>query len=127
MTKEEKKAYFKNYYNKMKEENPNYYKDCYKKYYEKNKEDRQNYFIKWHYNITREEYNELFNNQEGKCAICGRHQSEINHRLCVDHDHATQEIRGLLCKRCNTVLGQLNILDLSKIFNYLKINFKLEI
>lgn len=39
-----------------------------------------------------------------KCAICGRAPEEGFH-LAIDHSHASGEIRGLLCNRCNTGLG----------------------
>ena len=42
--------------------------------------------------------------QGGLCAICGRKQPEK--WLAVDHDHETGVIRGLLCSRCNSGLGQ---------------------
>jgi len=42
--------------------------------------------------------------QEGKCAICGRRPTQFR-RLCIDHDHRTGEIRGLLCDYCNTTIG----------------------
>lgn len=57
------------------------------------------------YGITEEEYNDIFNKQNGCCAICGTHQSELSRPLGVDHDHETGEIRGLLCYKCNTGLG----------------------
>ena len=60
------------------------------------------------FKITEEEYNKLFNVQEGKCRICGRHQSVLNKRLGVDHDHVTGKIRGLLCNNCNLILGHAN-------------------
>lgn len=60
------------------------------------------------YGITLEQYNLLFLKQEGKCAICGTHQSELPKRLYVDHCHITKTIRGLLCYKCNTGLGQFN-------------------
>jgi Recombination endonuclease VII len=52
--------------------------------------------------MTVEEYEKLFEEQEGRCAICGRDQET---KLAVDHDHQTGERRGLLCKQCNVGLG----------------------
>ena len=50
-------------------------------------------------------YDEMFTKQEGRCAICGRHQSELPKALCVDHVHNTGEIRALLCSDCNLGIG----------------------
>lgn len=61
--------------------------------------------LKRKYGISKEEYDLLYDKQKGCCAICGRHQSELKVALCVDHDHATGKIRGLLCKNCNLLLG----------------------
>jgi len=57
------------------------------------------------YGITLEEYNDMFIEQDGCCAICGIHQSELNYSLCVDHNHETGNVRGLLCRGCNANLG----------------------
>lgn len=54
--------------------------------------------------ITLEEYDEKFGIQNGRCAICGRHQSEIKRRLDVDHNHKTGQVRGLLCRMCNLII-----------------------
>ena len=56
-------------------------------------------------NINIEEYDNLFSQQKGKCAICGRHQSEMKFRLAVDHNHTTGLVRGLLCNKCNFVVA----------------------
>ena len=53
--------------------------------------------------ITNEEYESKYAKQEGKCSIC----KESFDSLCVDHNHDTGEIRGLLCKKCNLGLGNL--------------------
>lgn len=57
------------------------------------------------YSITAQEYNFLFEKQQGCCDICGTHQTELKRRLAVDHCHTTGSIRGLLCTSCNTHLG----------------------
>jgi hypothetical protein len=49
-------------------------------------------------------YNEYLKLQEGKCAICGT-TKYTNKDWCADHDHATNQPRGLLCGRCNAGLG----------------------
>ena len=69
------------------------------------REHRKNYELQWHYGIGLEEYNEMLNQQGGKCvcgAFTGRNNAEALH---VDHDHNTGLIRGLLCHRCNRAIG----------------------
>ncbi len=61
--------------------------------------------LKYRYGITYEDYNKLFNKQNGLCAGCYRHQAQFKRRLNVDHDHKTGKVRGLLCMKCNTLLG----------------------
>lgn len=57
--------------------------------------------LKRNFGITVEQYEELFEKQNGRCAICGRHQFEFDKNFAVDHCHETREIRGLLCTFCN--------------------------
>jgi len=52
-------------------------------------------------------YYEMMNAQAGQCASCGTHQNDLKMALCVDHDHITNQIRGLLCKPCNLAEGYL--------------------
>jgi hypothetical protein len=68
-------------------------------------ENKRNYNLKRLYNITIEDYNNIFNNQNGYCAICGKHQLEFKRAFAVDHDHITGKVRGLLCMKCNADLG----------------------
>lgn len=59
------------------------------------------------YGITLGQYEEMLKNQDGKCAICkGECNRSTTNRLCVDHDHKTGQVRGLLCFKCNTGLGR---------------------
>ena len=74
-----------------------------KRYYEN---DRGNY-LKRKYGITSQDYDNMYSEQEGSCAICGIHQSELKNRFCVDHDHDTGQVRGLLCNNCNNGIGKL--------------------
>jgi len=62
-------------------------------------------WLKRAYGVSPEQYNELFVDQAGCCAICGLHQAVLEKKLCVDHDHDTGEVRGLLCSACNRGLG----------------------
>lgn len=53
------------------------------------------------YGITVEQYDNMLEGQNNACAVCKRHTSNFKTRLCVDHDHKSGEIRGLLCHYCN--------------------------
>lgn len=60
------------------------------------------------YGLTGEQVAQMYENQEGLCAICSRLMDITGRRgtrACVDHDHRTGIVRGLLCAQCNTGLG----------------------
>lgn len=62
------------------------------------------------FNLTPEQYEELRIKQGDRCAICrtddpGQGGPETVRRWCVDHDHTTGKVRGLLCYNCNKGLG----------------------
>ena len=67
--------------------------------------DRSNYY-KRTYGITEADYDAMYFEQEGCCAICGKHQTQDKRRFCVDHCHETGNVRALLCHNCNTALGK---------------------
>lgn len=82
--------------------------------------------IQKNYNLSRDEYFKLLDSQGGNCAICNEKpkQSEKGGRLFVDHCHTTHKIRGLLCFKCNSGLGNFNDNQnfLQNAINYLKIH-----
>jgi hypothetical protein len=56
------------------------------------------------YQLSLEQHEELLAHQRHRCAICGI-PSTPEKPLAIDHDHSTGLIRGLLCSRCNSMLG----------------------
>lgn len=66
--------------------------------------------------LTIEDYERLLAEQRGGCALCGS-----TDRLCVDHDHETGRVRGILCFKCNTAIGMLgdSAAGLRRAFEYL--------
>lgn len=82
------------------------------------------YLLKRDYGLTVKDYEMMIEKQDHRCAICG---SDHNHRTTseyffVDHCHDTGTIRGLLCNKCNRMIG--NVFDrtdvLKKMIEYLK-------
>jgi Recombination endonuclease VII len=63
------------------------------------------------FGLTADSYKRMLNAQGGVCAICREKESFVNLKtkqiqdLSVDHDHSTGAVRGLLCVRCNRMLG----------------------
>ena len=96
--KDKEKAAREIYYSKNKKE----ILERQQKYNKENPIKRKNAMLKYEYGITLDDYNKMFNEQEGKCAICQRHQNELTRTLCVDHNHKTNKVRALLCLTCNT-------------------------
>jgi hypothetical protein len=81
------------------------------------------------YGITSEEYRQLYETQNGRCAICGLPQELLNKNLFVDHEHGTDKVRGLLCSTCNTILGTAydDVTILQAAINYLQNSAKTEV
>ena len=123
--KDERQEYQREYY----EANGDKERERNRKYYEAHKAERQEYRdvhraekqeynrkyneaypgagrncnLKRLYGLSPEDYAALLAKQDGRCAICG---GLLNSKTpCVDHDHVTGEIRGLLCSSCNVAIG----------------------
>ena len=74
------------------------------------------------FGISIEEENRMLLSQNNCCAICNvnifDYMNEFQKGFCVDHNHETGQIRGLLCSLCNSVIGfskeSIEILDNTK-------------
>lgn len=73
----------------------------------------RNQELKNNFNLTQEVYDLMLLQQDNKCAICKKDRKEFTTNLVVDHNHITKTIRGLLCSKCNLMLG--NALENPKI------------
>lgn len=83
--------------------------------------DRRN-SLKRFWNMTVEQFDALKQKQGGTCAFCPKTESSPVKNLCIDHDHATGKIRGLLCDNHNRAMGLFkdSIEDMEKAIQYLK-------
>lgn len=70
-----------------------------------NPEAAAEHHYKARYGITWAQYDAMFTQQGGLCAIC-RRECPSGNRLAVDHDHSTGQVRALLCTPCNQGLGR---------------------
>jgi hypothetical protein len=61
-------------------------------------------YRKSRYGITDEQYDHMLKAQSFGCKICGTHHFPYK-GPCVDHDHTTGKVRGLLCFNCNRGIG----------------------
>jgi len=103
-------------------------------YRNRSNENRISTHLMVQYGVTLVEYNALLLEQKGVCAICGNEQKltygrHKKGRLCIDHNHSTGIIRGLLCHNCNAAIGLMkeNIEILQNAINYLNKNKKGEL
>lgn len=96
-TKEAKALYQKEWMAK----NPGYHKQ----WGLKNPDRKTAKRLKWVYGITLEQYNDMLIAQGEMCKICKTPHHALKKKLSVDHCHATNKIRGLLCDLCNRALG----------------------
>lgn len=74
-------------------------------YRKNNPEKMRELHLKSNYNITINDYNNMLLKQNNKCAVCGRDMSDYGKVFCVDHNHTTGKVRGLVCDPCNYGIG----------------------
>lgn len=114
--KDAKKEHVTSYQKKWREENADSVKAYNQVYQPAYQSKTENQFATWmrslrrNYRMTPDQFNALWESQDGKCAIChvamlprGRNPNAA----CVDHNHETKEVRGLLCRACNHGIGNL--------------------
>lgn len=70
------------------------------------------------FKLSDEEYTALIEKSQGHCSVCDRPLTKV----CIDHDHKTGRVRGVLCNNCNTALGLVgdNTATLSKLIQWLE-------
>lgn len=108
--------------------NPEKAKAISQRYKKAHPERVRNANLKVKFGITLEDYNRMWNNQNGRCAACSEPETatwnNIVKLLAVDHNHRTGKVRALLCQRCNCALGNIgdSIERLKNLINYLESN-----
>ena len=114
-TAPERKAKGMEYLNKNRTEINKRMNDRYHKRYKNDAEFRETRKLRgkaWKFGMSVDDFTSMYNNlmkkQNNCCAICERHISTLGKSFDVDHDHLTMKIRGLLCNKCNTTLGQMD-------------------
>jgi len=84
--------------------------------------------VKKLFGLSWEDYLQKYAEQDGSCAICKTHlilygdRAKTDKIANVDHNHTTKQIRGLLCRKCNTAIGLLqdNITVIKNASEYLE-------
>ena len=84
--------------------------------------EREDAIIRRQYGISMAEFDALLEFQNGGCAICKKPITKLSRRMNIDHDHDTNNVRGILCSGCNTGLGHLgdSVEGLKKALSYLE-------
>jgi hypothetical protein len=93
-------------------------------YYARSFEKYRARMLRKKYGLTLAEFSAMQKAQDGRCAAC---KVQFNNEIrdfwpCVDHEHGTGQIRGILCHLCNTTIGQAhdNIKILLGLVRYLR-------
>ncbi len=57
------------------------------------------------FGMTIADYDLMYVIQDGRCAMCGRQDNYDRQHFDIDHDHYSGKARGLLCNKCNRLVG----------------------
>jgi hypothetical protein len=74
----------------------------------KNPLKQREYDLRFHYNATPEQIAAILSWTGGPCSACGKQLTKFGTGLdeaCIDHDHDTEIVRGIICGSCNRALG----------------------
>ena len=120
-----RKAYKARYYKKNKTRILKRNEEYYRQNSEKIERQKFKYYLRYKFEMEPEQYTQMLENQQHKCAICGYLAPEnatCTEKLYVDHDHSNGNVRGLLCMNCNSALGHFkeNLTILKNAVNYLE-------
>ena len=63
------------------------------------------YYMRREYNLTLEQWEDIFNAQGRVCALCSSPEPGAKSVWHMDHDHVTGRLRGILCYGCNNAVG----------------------
>jgi hypothetical protein len=117
-----KRIYDKEYHNRpeVKARQKQYRKDRKEQIRAYKKEYNKKYGRKRRYNLNEQEFIEMLSRQNNRCAICS--VSLECKKVCLDHNHETKRIRGLLCHNCNVALGLFkdNLLIIESAIKYMR-------
>ena len=84
--------------------------------------------LKYKYGVTHQEFLNAWEEQKGCCAICETELPDLmtyenrKRMYAIDHNHDTNEFRGILCLNCNSLLGMAkdSVDVLAKAISYLE-------
>jgi len=88
--------------------NPEWVKEYNKEYKKKNPDYMRDWSLKTKYGMTSKDWDDMYSNQDGKCKICLNNIIYRGRQTHVDHCHTTGKVRGLLCSKCNQMIGLAN-------------------
>jgi hypothetical protein len=77
-------------------------------------EKRLEQHLKYKYGVTHEAFMQRWQQQNGCCEICNSNLPDLmsyekrRRAYAIDHNHETGEFRGILCVKCNSLLGMAN-------------------